>query len=64
MISLRTSSIVMGEVLETCLCFLSPKIVDGFFDVYLSAEQRHNLHDLFRNDETVIKVAPLPFLAK
>ena len=64
MISLRTSSIVMGEMLETCLRFLSPKIFDGIFDVSLPAEQRYNLDDLFRNDETVIKFVPLPFLAK
>ena len=51
-------------MLETCLRFLSPKIVDGIFDVSLPAEQRYNLDDLYRNDETVIKVVPLPFLAK
>ena len=54
----------MGEVLETCLRFLSPKVVDGIFNVYLPVKQRYNLDHLFRNDETVIKIIPHPFLAK
>ena len=40
MISLRTYSIVMEEVLEACLRFLVLSVADGLFDEFLTAETK------------------------
>ena len=37
MISLRRFLIVMEEMLEACLRFLAPKLVDSLFDVFFTA---------------------------
>ncbi len=38
MISLRTSSIVMEGGFDVCLRFLVLRVVDGHFDVFLTAK--------------------------
>lgn len=54
MISLRTYSIVMEEVLEACLRFLVLSVADGLFDVFLTAETKievlnNNTNDIIWN---------------
>ena len=44
MISLPTSSIVIGEMSEACLRFIVLNVVDGVFDVFFTAEQRNDLY--------------------